>query len=298
MKILFLSRFESSDIKIWSGTLYYMFRQLKKKNHVKIIGSEILNQLTIFTRGNLHDYKFIPTDRYIKNVDTFINCIKMKPIFFIILFFYIGLLNGQTYPNDYNQFTPERRIVLNKMGEFFIKTIRENFPAESDELSYINFHNCFWQTGSDGFYIVLHIDMAKIKEINQILFKDHNYYFFYTRVIDMWQVEESSYSTPLDSIPTTRIFGKVKRKKYQIQTQLNRNGYMAVPEDNPVIMNMKRIYSIAGDLSPGSFYSDELIRDLSKPVKEYLSVIFWKYLCILAGVDLEERKSICETCFF
>ena len=101
----------------------------------------------------------------------------MRVIFFNVFIFCSGLVYSQTSLDAYNQLTTERHLVLNKMGEFFDETIRKNFPAEVDVQSYMNFQNCFWQTGVvEGFHIVLDIDRAKLNEINQILFKDLNYY--------------------------------------------------------------------------------------------------------------------------
>jgi len=227
---------------------------------------------------------------------------KLRLILFCVFIYFVGLCYSQTYLDDYSQFTPERRLVLNKMGEFFDETIRKNFSAEIDTLSYKNFTVCLWQTGTEGFYLVLGIDRAKLKEINQMLFRDHNYYFFYNRVIDMWPIDPSEYEYPLDSVPASREFGsfsaseRLKRKKYTIQPNLNRSGYIAVPEENPVVMYVKKDFALAGDLSPGAYYYEGLFRELTQPVKEYLAVVYWKYLCILGGIDLEERKPICEPC--
>ena len=234
-------------------------------------------------------------------INKLLSALKVKVIIFSVCIYYGNLCYSQTYLDDYSQFSPERRLVLSKMGKFFDETIRKNFPAEKDTLSYINFTVCLWQTVADGFPLVLNIDKTKLKEINQILFKDHNYYFFYTRVIDMWPTDPRGYVYPVDSIPTSREFGsnmgKVKRKKYKIQPNVNRNGYIKVrDEDNPVIKYVKEDFVSAGDFSMSSYYYEGIFHELSQQVKEYLAVIYWKYLCILAGVDLEERKPICETC--
>jgi len=227
---------------------------------------------------------------------------KLRLIFFSVFIFCLGLCYSQIYLDDYSQFTPERHLVLNKMGEFFDETIRENFPAEIDTVSYINFTVCLYQTVAEGFYFVLDIDRDKLKEINKMLFKDHNYYFFYNRVIDMWPVDPRGYEYPVDSVPTSREFGsfraseRFKRKKYTIPPSLNRNGYISVPEDDPVVKYVKEDFFKAGDLSPSGYYSYGLLHELSQPVKEYLAVVYWKYLCLLGGVDMEERKPICETC--
>ena len=199
---------------------------------------------------------------------------RIITVFFFLLQF--SLLYSQTAIEDFNHFTPERSQVLSKMGAFFDETIRKNFPAETDILSHQKFINCFWQTRADGFQIVLNIDRAKLNEINQMLFEDHNYYFFYAHE-----------------------FGDVQRKKYIITPELNRNGYIkVVPEDNPLVKHVKESFALAGALSPTSYaIVEEMPNELSQTqVKEYLAIIYWKYLCILGGIDLVERKPFCETC--
>ena len=227
---------------------------------------------------------------------------KLRLILLNIFVFYVGLCSSQPYIDDYTKFTPERRLVLNKMGEFFDQTIRKNFPAEIDTVSYKNFTVCLWQTVTEGFPIVLNVDKDKLKEINKILFKDHNYYFFYCRVIDMWPMRLTSdylkEPHPVDSIPTYRSINSrgVKRQKYVIPPRLYWDGYIKMPEEDPVVKYVKEDFVLAGDLSPSAYHYTGLFRELSQPVKEYLAVVYWKYLCFLGGIDLEERKPICETC--
>ena len=116
----------------------------------------------------------------------------------------------------------------------------------------------------------------------------------------MWPTDSIGYEYPVDSIPTSRVFGahmgRVKNNKYRIQPYVNRNGYIAVPENDPVVQKAKEDFVLAGDFSPSTYYSYGLLHELSKPVKEYLSVLFWKYLCFLGGIDMDERKPMCETC--
>ena len=225
----------------------------------------------------------------------------MRLFFFQFFIFYVGFCYCQSQTRDYNCFTPERRQVLNKMGEFFDETIRKNFPAKIDTMSYYYFHNCFWQTGAEGFHIVLDIDRAKLKEINQILFKDHNYYFFYAKYIYMGQIpDEFPFPSFVDSVPTDRRYGRTNIKKYIITPVLNQNGYIKVmPDDNLLIKQVKEDIALAGVAPTPTSWAivQDMWSEVSNPqVKEYLAVMYWKYICILAGIDLEERKPICEMC--
>ena len=86
MNILFLSRHDPMDINSWSGTLYHIYHKLKERHQVKIMGTEILRQLELFTKGNLPDSEFITTDRYVKKLNLLlserINATESDLIFF------------------------------------------------------------------------------------------------------------------------------------------------------------------------------------------------------------------------
>lgn len=224
----------------------------------------------------------------------------MKTVIFNILILHVGLLYSQSIINDYNHFTPERRQVLSEMGAFFDETIRKNFPAETDSLSYLNFAMCTAHTGFDMF--ILDIDRSKLKEINQMLFRDHNYYFFYARYIYMGKVPPPGYKDPIDvdSVPTVRSFGSINWGARGIRPILNKDGYInVIPDDNPVIIVMKDDMERAGDFGISIFMGNVLLnlREVSQPiVKELCAVAFWRYLCVCGGVDLVGRKSFCEPC--
>ena len=228
----------------------------------------------------------------------------MRFLFFSILVFYVGLLYSQTTLDDYNHFTPERQHVLSKMGEFFDETIRKNFPAETDTLSYYNFIMCV--ITSEGFdRVILNIDRNRLKEINQMLFEDHIYYFFYARYIytvrrrgEPLTIEPTS--DIIDTIPTIRTSGPYP-SNFGYYPVLNYAGYInVVPDNNPAIKCVKEDMAAAGELSLIIFMSNVMfinVREVSQPVvKELCAVVFWRYLCICAGVDLIERKPFCEPC--
>ena len=76
MNILFLTRFDPSDAKIWSGTLFHIYHKLKEKHHVETIGAGILKQLELFAKDNFAESDYIMPDRYIKNL----NCLLSERI--------------------------------------------------------------------------------------------------------------------------------------------------------------------------------------------------------------------------
>ena len=233
----------------------------------------------------------------------------MKYYFFTILFvFQTNFLCCQSSLEDYTYFTSERRQVLHEMGKFFDQTIRENFPAETDTLSYKYFSNTLARyTGVNGIYI-LNVDRSRLREINRMLFKDHNYYFFYVRYLHV-DKGASGHSTHLgmDSVPTVRDNRPAHEKSigfwWLFGDILNKGGYIGVvPEDNPAIRDMRSDLELTIDLSITVFLPNVLgvnLREVSKPeVKELCAVVFWRYLCASGGINLVERQNFCDHCAF
>ena len=66
MNILFLTRHDTKNINLWSGTCFHMYKKLKEKHHVLVIGTEILNQVYHFSKGNFSKDYFLPVDSYAK----------------------------------------------------------------------------------------------------------------------------------------------------------------------------------------------------------------------------------------
>jgi len=227
----------------------------------------------------------------------------MKFCIYLFFIFHIGIIYSQSFSGCYNQFTPERRQILSKMGIFFDETIRKNFPSETDNMSYLHFLKCFAQTGGIGHLITLDVDRDRLKEINQMLFKDHIYYFFYVRYIYMGRIIPLDYREPIeeDTVPTKRVFLARSDDRYGIYPILNKDGYIKiVPDDIPAIKLVKEEMSLTGDLSITIFMNNVMginVREVTKPiVKELCAVVFWRYICNCGGVDLVERKQYCESC--
>lgn len=54
MNVLFLSKYDPKNIYNWSGTLYHIYHKLKEKNTIEIIGTEIIEQLNLFSFSLYH----------------------------------------------------------------------------------------------------------------------------------------------------------------------------------------------------------------------------------------------------
>jgi hypothetical protein len=234
----------------------------------------------------------------------------MKAIVISVLIFISFWSFGQSTPGNYTRFTPERRAVLAQMGEFFDRTVCENFPSEHDTLSYKHFFRCILT--DEGIPFVVHVNRDRLKEINHVLFKNENYWFFYARhlIIPVKQHSEmQQHHDCLDSVPAVRYYTMDSRRRTEIIYgglffPRNPNGYFrSLTEkegDNPLVRDMVRDMELAGDFSITLFMNNVMhrnLREISNPiVKELMAVVFWNHLCFCGGVDLVNRKGFCETC--
>lgn len=217
----------------------------------------------------------------------------------IFLLFQTCLVFGQPL-SKFTHFTPERQHILSEMGKFFDQTIRKNFPSEIDSSSYRHFFECLVHQPKPDALFVLDIDRNKLNEINKILFKDHNYYFFYMR-----QLEHSESNLPTkdyqDSVPTIRYSSNIKHHSCLRGVYLNCDGYVrTINSPNPVIREMQHLMQTAGDIGLFMFALNILngnLSEISEPtVKEMGAVLFWGHLCFCGGIDLKIRKGFCEKC--
>jgi len=153
------------------------------------------------------------------------------------------------------------------------------------------FHNTYDQ--KEQHHFILKVNKENLKEINQSLFKDDNYYFFYNRILVV--PENEMILTHRDSVPTMRTttpLYKDCRTKF-CSVSLNRFGYINVIETgNPIVAETQDNVKLVGDISPFVFFnltkSDYM---MDSDFKELCAVLFWNYLCFCGGVDFGERRN-------
>jgi hypothetical protein len=197
------------------------------------------------------------------------------------------------------------------MGEFFDKTIRDNFPKETDTTSYKVFFNCLF-TGNDlpESQYILQIDRKKLEEINAELFKDKNYYFFYVRYLlilvkNSHEVSMEQYDN--NSIPTIRKYIKNPERTdtwWWYDSPVNFEGYIQrlieQHEENPLIRDAAIDMKLSGSYGISLFALNVLgrnLREISNPVVKQLgAVLFWRYICFCGGIDLIRRKGFYDEC--
>jgi hypothetical protein len=200
------------------------------------------------------------------------------------------------------QFTPERQLLLEKMAVFFDETVRENFPAEVDTLSYEKFLRCIIHNGCPSdFQFIQKIDREKLSEINTVLFQDENYYFFFS---GDWSLPENDTVSNPDHRRRIRYRGEFCHffPKNPGSPEPN-DGYMRYTlkqyADNPLFREINDHIKISGEFGTVLFMTIVLnlhLCELSKlTVKQFTSVVLWSYLCYCGGVDLPRRKKLSKT---
>ena len=96
MNIIFLTRGDPTDKKVWSGTLYHIYHKLREKHNVMIIGTEVLRQIGFFTKDNFSVIDLSTSKRYIKDINRLLNeriCAKGFDLVFLGDIFFVPFLD-------------------------------------------------------------------------------------------------------------------------------------------------------------------------------------------------------------
>jgi hypothetical protein len=238
---------------------------------------------------------------------------KMKiVVIFILIFIQTSTIIAQSTLVNYSDFTPERQLTVEKMGDFFDETVRANFPAKMDTSSYKAFFKCIMYNGgvSDIPYI-MQVDRKKLAKINADLFQNEIYYFFYAQYLTIYVTnlldDTLQYRDYNDTIPTVRSYSTPSPFR-QITSWYpflyNTDGYIqrTVTQnmENSLIRDMNVETKLTHSYDITLFIRHILngnLREISNPVmKQMASVFFWRYICFCGGVDLVERKGFCDEC--
>jgi hypothetical protein len=195
------------------------------------------------------------------------------------------------------------------MGDFFDKTIRENFPAETDTSSYRAFLNCIFAEADYESQYILQVDRQKLAEINAELFKDENYYFFYAVYVPI--VRDGSSKIPTtdcrhDSVPTIVYYtSKISTDSWWWYSfPYNPDGYLrqviAQHKENPMIRDAEADIIASGTYDMTLFVLNIFccnLREISNPTVQQLgATVFWRYICFCGGFDMVKRKRFCSQC--
>jgi hypothetical protein len=166
-------------------------------------------------------------------------------------------------------------------------------------------HNC---AVTDIPYVI-QVDRKTLAKINNELFKDEIYYFFYARYLTIRIKKDGNemFQHYNDTIPTVRGYTTDTRREIKTWYPVlyNPDGYIQrILEqniENPAISEMDTVMKFSRSYDIPNLITNLVIvgnlREMSDlVVKQLAAMFFWRYICLCGGVDLESRKGFCDEC--
>lgn len=193
--------------------------------------------------------------------------------------------------------------IAKKMQIFFSNTLQENYGFLPDSVLYSMFFESFYE--SAGGY-VLSINRKKMKEINGELFTDSIYYYFFPKIVyvstsDSVSILVKIYAEKGDS----NICVVCRRDQWgksigdnAFNARYNLTGFVEknIFENNSNSEVLRQIEAMRKYKGYDQNMFDLIDAINQKPaeiqipeVKNYVAVVFWKYLCYCSNWDLINR---------
>jgi hypothetical protein len=200
------------------------------------------------------------------------------------------------------------RKLMEKMHVFFIETLADNYEGSGNthEL-YKSFINQYFELSKsmDVYEKNLQINKWKLEEINNELFKrDYShFYYFFCDVIYVGEGDEERAIKLVESYPEmpihigifkrdiNRLPGRPKFEESQVICMPINSGFLnQIEKDNLIstlrIKELIECGEINLSILASIFVNGYLLDDLKHTeVQEIVSVAFWKFLCLQAGLD-------------
>jgi len=217
-------------------------------------------------------------------------------ILFIACILFSNFCNAET-----NEMQNDK--LARKMERFFVQTLIDNYGYNKDEILYRIFFENFYR--NDGEYF-LSVNRKKIANLNEELFQDSAYYYFYVETyyvsspdsISFLQnkLEENGHTNVAVSLRLDKYRGTVADSKYNIR--LNENGFLKYnifneSTNSEILKNIQQLWEAKGkEQNMFEFIELALAKpdELTNPeVKAFLTLVFWKYMCYCTNYDLNGR---------
>jgi len=197
----------------------------------------------------------------------------------------LGLIIQEAY-----SYTPPQKLTA-KMQSFFTQTLANTYGNEPEVKLYNLFLNDY---KSKNGKVELNINRDELKKINQILFIDTNYYYFYPKILfyDSYNAFKSANNAVEIDKNAIVFFDKEDQNTTKYGMYFNDKGYFkALINSNAhleMIEDINDYYFYAGVLSYFVF-ADIMLTDAScfenNIAKELTAVVFWKYLCDQSNIS-------------
>ncbi len=192
--------------------------------------------------------------------------------------------------------------LLNKMEKFFIQTLTDNYGFNKDDILLRIFFENFYR--NDGEYF-LEINRKKIASLNEELFQDSAFFYFYVEKIFVStrdsvallhdKLNESGKSDFLVDFKQPAYRGTIADPKYSValNEKFLRSQVFVEGHQSQILAQIEKLWDAKGkEQNMFDFIELALTKpeELTKPELKTLStLVFWKYLCYCTNYDLNRR---------
>ncbi len=244
---------------------------------------------------------------------------------FKIFFSYFMLVSLFTQAGGIKTDNDSTEKLSKRMNTFFAEVLRNNYQATNEQDLYQHFLVDYFEAWTDSGHLglpdlKLKVDSKKLTEINNDLFKRDlsHYYYFFPEVILLKQEDNMPKAKELfkryPKIPIVIIKTKSVASKHTLKyTNFyeSHNVHLAFPGGyikdiqkydletvayvNKTMETVREIpfFNIATFLTKSEAKHELKI----EVVREIVAIIFWKYLCLQAGVDFYALPKDCDKSF-
>ncbi len=196
--------------------------------------------------------------------------------------------------------------LVEKMRTCFEKTLINNYGNHSMPELYNMFFESFYQNNGD---YILETDREEIKEINKNLFLDSFYFQFYPKVVnvssrDSILIIRNKCKEKGDSIlmisynknENLRTHGRRKFNTYYSWGGYVEKKLLNVNSGSEVLLEIDTLRQYLGN-EQNMFELVDLIKEHPEEIhieelKDFVVIIFWKYMCYCSNYDMVERKKV------
>lgn len=189
-----------------------------------------------------------------------------------------------------------------KMEKFFIQTLTDNYGFNKDEILLRIFFENFYR--NDGEYF-LEINRKKIAALNEELFQDSAFFYFYVEKIFVStqdsvailqnKLSETGKSYFLVDYTQPAYRGTIADPKYSValNERFLKNQVFVENHQSQILTQIEKLWKAKGkEQNMFDFIELALAKpeELTKPeLKVFSTVVFWKYLCYCTNYDLNLR---------
>jgi len=236
----------------------------------------------------------------------------MKNIKYALLFAIIMIFNSLSGQENLDQVVIRQQLV-EKMYNFFMETLKENYKSNSDYELYEKFLSDYfnrWITHTENSQLnsILKIDRSKLDAINKLLFiRDNNHYYYLYPEVILLKDNQDFQQVPIDEYKAKNVEvllikpGKTLNnnglsimdisKIHGVTLAFKSDYYLKYKQNsNSIFQNAQKLGLSNGEITYFNFVASIIKTDAIEDLKqqssqELIAIVFWKFLCLQGGVD-------------